>query len=133
VEKLPEVLDWPDLSSVRSSIPKPIISPQMVETAMVARGHRPLMMMDLGVPRNIAVMLKEIPNIQLSDIDGLTEVVEEKRKLAKRKIPRALALIDDQIDGFMALASGCGRRGSVSAQLRNVPEQSRHQQSCVSI
>jgi len=60
-EKLPEVLDWPDLIVSSVSTPEPIISRQMVETAMVARGHRPLMMMDLGVPRNIAVDVKRDP------------------------------------------------------------------------
>ena len=123
-EKLPEVLDWPDLIVSSVSTPEPIISRQMVETAMVARGHRPLMMMDLGVPRNIAVDVREIPNIQLSDIDGLTEVVEENKKARVEEIPRALALIDDQIDGFMRWQAGVAAC-SVSAQLRNVPEQSR--------
>ncbi len=106
-EKLPEVLDWPDLIVSSVSTPEPIISRQMVETAMVARGHRPLMMMDLGVPRNIAVDVREVPNVELSDIDG-----------------RALALIDDQIDGFMRWQAGVAAC-SVSAQLRNVPEQGR--------
>ena len=100
-EKLPEVLDWPDLIVSSVSTPEPIISRQMVERAMVARAHRPLMMMDLGVPRNIAVDVREVPNIELSDIDGLTEVVEENKKAREEEIPRALALIDDQIDGFM--------------------------------
>lgn len=123
-EKLPEVLDWPDLIVSSVSTPEPIISRQMVETAMVARGHRPLMMMDLGVPRNIAVDVKEVPNVELSDIDGLTEVVEENKKAREEEIPRALALIDDQIDGFMRWQAGVAAC-SVSAQLRNVPEQGR--------
>jgi glutamyl-tRNA reductase len=123
-EKLPEVLDWPDLIVSSVSTPEPIISRQMVEKAMVARAHRPLMMMDLGVPRNIAVDVRGVPNIQLSDIDGLTEVVEENKKAREDEIPRALALIDDQIDGFMRWQAGVAAC-SVSAQLRNVPEQSR--------
>ncbi len=123
-EKLPEVLDWPDLIVSSVSTPEPIISRQMVETAMVARGHRPLMMMDLGVPRNIAVDVREVPNVELSDIDGLREVVEENKKAREEEIPRALALIDDQIDGFMRWQAGVAAC-SVSAQLRNVPEQGR--------
>jgi glutamyl-tRNA reductase len=123
-EKLPEVLDWPDLIVSSVSTPEPIISRQMVERAMVARAHRPLMMMDLGVPRNVAVDVREVPNIQLSDIDGLTEVVEENKKAREEEIPRALALIDDQIDGFMRWQAGVAAC-SVSAQLRNVPEQGR--------
>ena len=123
-EKLPEVLDWPDLIVSSVSTPEPIISRQMVETAMVARGHRPLMMMDLGVPRNIAVDVREVANVELSDIDGLTEVVEENKKAREEEIPRALALIDDQIDGFMRWQAGVAAC-SVSAQLRTVPEQGR--------
>jgi len=123
-EKLPEVLDWPDLIVSSVSTQEPILTQQMVESAMTARGNRPLMIMDLGVPRNVAVDVKETPNVHLSDIDGLVEIVEQNKKAREEEIPRALALIEDQIDGFMRWQAGVAAC-SISAQLRNIPEPNR--------
>jgi glutamyl-tRNA reductase len=123
-ETLPEALDWPDLIVSSVSTPEPILTRTMVESAMVARGNRPLMIMDLGVPRNIAIDVKEIPNLHLHDIDGLTEIVEQNKKAREEEIPRALSLIEEQIDGFMRWQAGVAAC-SVSAELRNVPEEDR--------
>lgn len=123
-EKLPDVLDWPDLIVSSVSTPEPILTRPMVESAMVTRGNRPLMIMDLGVPRNIAVDVKEVPNVHLSDIDGLTEIVEQNKKAREEQIPRAIALINEQIEGFMRWQAGVAAC-AVFAELRAVPEHKR--------
>jgi glutamyl-tRNA reductase len=123
-EKLPEVLDWPDLIVSSVSTADPVLTRQMVEVAMVTRGNRPLMIMDLGVPRNIAVDVKEVPNVHLSNIDSLTEVIEENKKAREEEIPRALALIEDQIDAFMRWQVGVAAF-VVFSELRAVPEYER--------
>ncbi|HUN63400.1 MAG TPA: glutamyl-tRNA reductase [Candidatus Sulfotelmatobacter sp.] len=123
-EQLPEVLDWPDLIVSSVTTPEPIITRAMVEAKMPARDHRPLMIMDLGVPRNIAVDVKDIPCVHLSDIDGLAEIVEQNKKAREEQIPRAIALIDDQIEGFMRWQAGVAAC-SVFAELRAVPESRR--------
>jgi glutamyl-tRNA reductase len=123
-EKLPEVLDWPDLIVSSVTTPEPLVTRPMVESAMMARGNRPLMIMDLGVPWNIAVDVKEIPFVQLSDIDGLTEIVEQNKRAREEQVPRAVALIDEQIEGFMRWQAGVAAC-SVFAELRAVPEHKR--------
>jgi glutamyl-tRNA reductase len=123
-ESLPDVLDWPDLIVSSVSTPEPILTRAMMESAMVVRGNRPLMIMDLGVPRNIAIDVKYVPNVHLSDIDGLTEIVEQNKKAREEEIPRALALVEDQIDGFMRWQAGVAAC-SVSAELRSVPIENR--------
>jgi glutamyl-tRNA reductase len=123
-ESLPDVLDWPDLIVSSVSTPEPILTRAMMESAMVVRGNRPLMIMDLGVPRNIAIDVKYVPNVHLSDIDGLTGIVEQNKKAREEEIPRALALVEDQIDGFMRWQAGVAAC-SVSAELRSVPIENR--------
>jgi glutamyl-tRNA reductase len=123
-DKLPEVLEWPDLIVTSVSTAEPILTRQIIASGMLARGNRKLMIMDLGVPRNVAVDVKDIPNVHLSDIDGLTEVVEQNKKAREEEIPRALALIEDQIDGFMRWQAGVAAC-SVSAELRNAPAHKR--------
>jgi glutamyl-tRNA reductase len=123
-EQLPESLDWPDLivSSVTTS--DPVLTQAMIERAMTTREQRPLMIMDLGVPRNVAVTVKQISNVHLSDIDGLAEIVEQNKKAREEEIPRAIALVQEQIEGFMRWQAGVAAC-SVSAELRGVPEHKR--------
>lgn len=123
-EDLAKSLDWPDLIVSSVSTCQPIVTRPMVEEAMKSRGQRPLMIIDLGVPRNVAVDVTEVPNVHLSDIDGLTEVVEQNKKAREDEIPHALSLIEDQIDGFMRWQAGVAAC-SVSAELRSVPEHRR--------
>ena len=123
-ENLADSLEWPDLIVSSVLTPEPILTRKMVESAMVARGNRPLMIMDLGVPRNIAVDVKEIPNVHLSDIDGLTDIVEQNKKAREEQIPRAVALIDEQIEGFMRWQAGVAAC-SAFAELRTMPEHKR--------
>jgi glutamyl-tRNA reductase len=125
-EALPECLDWPDLIVSSVSAHEPVLTREMVECAMVKRDKRKLMIMDLGVPRNVAVSVREIPDVYLSDIDGLAEVVLHNKRARQEEIPRALALVEDQIDGFMRWQAGVAAC-TVSAELQNVPEHRREE------
>jgi glutamyl-tRNA reductase len=125
-EKLPECLDWPDLIVSSVSAREPVLTREMVEHAMTERENRRLMIMDLGVPRNVSVAVKEIPGVQLSDIDSLAEIVLQNKRARQEEIPRALALVEDQIDGFMRWQAGVAAC-SVSAELRSVPEHRREE------
>lgn len=123
-EALAGALDWPELIVSSVSTTEPILSGAMVEAAMVVRANRPLMILDLGVPRNVSVNVREIANVHLSDIDGLTEIVQQNKKAREVEIPRALALIEDQIDSFMRWQAGVAAC-SAFAELRAVPEYKR--------
>jgi glutamyl-tRNA reductase len=123
-EKLPEVLDWPDLIVSSVTTPEPIITRSIMESGMTIRGNRPLMIMDLGVPRNVAADVKDVPGVHLSDIDSLTEIVEQNKKAREEQIPRAIALVDEQIDGFTRWQAGVAA-SAVSAELRAAPEHKR--------
>jgi glutamyl-tRNA reductase len=123
-EKLPEVLDWPDLIVTSVTSPEPILTRMHLEAAMTVRRSRPLVIMDLGVPRNVDPIVKLLPQIHLSDIDNLTEVVEQNKKAREEEIPRAIALIEEQINGFMRWQAGVAACAAY-AQLRAVPEHKR--------
>jgi glutamyl-tRNA reductase len=123
-ERLLEVLDWPDLIVTSVTSPEPLLTREHLEAAMVARRNRPLMIMDLGVPRNVDSRAKTLPHIHLSDIDDLTEIVEQNKKAREEEIPRALGLIDEQIDDFMRWQGGVAAC-AVFAELRTTPEHKR--------
>jgi glutamyl-tRNA reductase len=117
-ENLSAALEWPDLIVTSVSSTEPILTRAMISQAMSARGNRPLLMIDLGVPRNVASDVAEIYNTYLYNIDDLTEIVEQNKKARVAEIPRAEAIIDEQVDKFLHWQAGVSA-GAVLGDLRS--------------
>jgi glutamyl-tRNA reductase len=80
----------------------PVISREQLDRAISARGGRPIFVVDLGVPRNVESAAVGLYNLYLYNIDELGEVVEQNKKAREAEIPRAEALIAEQLAKFDA-------------------------------
>src|ERR1035437_3960365 len=116
-ENLPTALEWPDLIVTSVSSNEPILTRAMIERAMAARGNRALLLIDLGVPRNVAADAADLYNTYLYNIDDLTEIVEQNKKAREAEIPRAETIIEEQIEKFMHWQAGVAT-GAVIEELR---------------
>lgn len=116
-ESLASAIEWPDLIVTSVSSAEPILTRAMLEQAMAARGNRALLLIDLGVPRNVAANASGIYNTYLYNIDDLTEIVEQNKKARAAEIPRAEAIIEEQIEKFTHWQAGVAA-GTVLAELR---------------
>jgi glutamyl-tRNA reductase len=116
-ENLTAALEWPDLIVTSVSSAEPILTRVAVERAMGRRGNRALLMIDLGVPRNVAAGVADLYNTYLYNIDDLTEIVEQNKKAREAEIPRAEAIIEEQIEKFMHWQAGV-EAGAVLGALR---------------
>src|SRR5713101_3841004 len=105
-ENLAAALDWPDLIVTSVSASEPILTRAIINRAMSARGNRALLLIDLGVPRNVAPDVGDIYNTYLYNIDDLTEIVEQNKKARVAEIPRAEAIIDEQVEKFLHWQAG---------------------------
>lgn len=68
----------------------PIIGLGMVETALKLRRHRPIVMVDLGVPRDIEAAIGKINDVFLYTVDDLSAIVQNN------SMQRTAALVDAQ-------------------------------------
>ena len=116
-EKFNAALEWPDLIVTSVSAGEPILSRAMIERAMAARGNRALLLIDLGVPRNVAPDVSDIYNTYLYNIDDLTEIVEQNKKARAAEIPRAEAIVEEQVNKFLHWQAGVAA-GAVLEDLR---------------
>lgn len=105
-EKLTAALDWPDLIVTSVSAGEPILTRAAIARAMAARGNRALLLIDLGVPRNVASDVADVYNTYLYNIDDLTEIVEQNKKSRVAEIPRAEAIVDEHVDKFLHWQAG---------------------------
>jgi glutamyl-tRNA reductase len=104
------------VTSVSAS--EPILSRATIERAMAARGNRALLLIDLGVPRNVASDVGDIYNTYLYNIDDLTQIVEQNKKARVAEIPRAESIIDEHVEKFLHWQAGVAA-GAVLGDLRN--------------
>jgi glutamyl-tRNA reductase len=122
-ENLPAALQWADLVVTSVSRPDPVLTRELLERAMEMRGRRSLMLIDLGVPRNVAPTAGDLYNVHLYNIDDLTEIVQQNKKAREEEIPRAEAIIEEHLENFMRWHAwgGCEFHG------RKVPREASQQ------
>ncbi|MBM3166442.1 MAG: glutamyl-tRNA reductase [Chloroflexi bacterium] len=80
--------------------PHTILDRQTVETAIATRINRPLVIIDIAVPRDVEPEARQVKGVFLCDIDDLTHVSELNRKQREREIHSAMRIIDFEMERF---------------------------------
>ena len=81
--------------------PLPIIGLGMVERALKARRHRPMVMVDLAVPRDIESEVDRLDDVFLYTIDDLGQIIERGLESRQAAVVEAEAIIDGQVHDFL--------------------------------
>lgn len=100
-EDLSRVLPWADVVIGCTAATEPVLTREMVRTALRQRRYRPFVLLDLGVPRNFDPELRQVDNIYLFDVDDLTAVAEENRESRAHEAEKAEVLVDAEVASFM--------------------------------
>jgi glutamyl-tRNA reductase len=100
LDKLPEQLLHADIVLSSTSSPHPIVGREELELVMAERGARPLLFIDIAVPRDIDPACGEIEGVSLYDIDDLQAVVARNLNSREEEAPRAMAIVDEEIHRF---------------------------------
>jgi glutamyl-tRNA reductase len=87
------------ISSVGGS--QHILTREMVASAMRRREDNPLLVVDVGVPRNVDPSVKKIANVFLNDIDSLNLIVEKNIEMRRSEIPAVRRIIDEGLNEFI--------------------------------
>jgi glutamyl-tRNA reductase len=69
--ELPRVLAGADVVFAATAAPLPVIPAAALEAAMARRDGRPLVVLDLAVPRNVEPAARDVPGVRLFDLDDL--------------------------------------------------------------
>lgn len=105
----------------------PILGLGMVERALKARRHRPMVMVDLAVPRDIEREVEALDDVFLYTVDDLAQVVDSGRELRQTAVVEAESIIEDRVQGFFQWLDGRGAVPVIRA-LRNETERLREQE-----
>ncbi len=96
-KRLPEV----DIVISSTASPLPLIGKGMIESVTKQRKHRPMLMVDIAVPRDIEPEVGDLNDIYLYTVDDLHEVIEENRKSRQEAAFQAEDIIATQVEHFM--------------------------------
>jgi glutamyl-tRNA reductase len=116
-ESLERVLAAPDIIVTSVSAAAPVLTREMLERSIAARGGRPVFVVDLGVPRNVAPESSGLYNLYLYNIDDLGEIVEQNKRAREAEIPRAEAIITEHVAKFESWRTAL-EAGSIVEDLR---------------
>lgn len=83
-----------DVLIVATGAQNPTISKQLIHT------NKPLLILDLSVPRNVSDNVMELPNVTLVHLDNLSQITDDTLAKRQSQIPQAENIIDEVITDF---------------------------------
>lgn len=99
---LPPALPEADIVISATASQTPVLGKGTVEKALKARKHRPMLMVDIAVPRDIEPEVGELSDIFLYTVDDLQNVIANNLQQRQGAVDQAENLIESGLLDFMA-------------------------------
>ena len=99
-DALPGELERADIVVASTSSPHAIVGAEELALVTAARAGRPLLLLDLAVPRDIDPECSSLPGVTLVDIDGLQKQVTRTHDERRMEARRAEGIVEEEIQSF---------------------------------
>ena len=99
-DALPAELTRADIVISSTSSPHTLLGAEELALVVGDRHGRPLLLVDLAVPRDIDPACAELPGVTLLDIDGLQTQVRRHISVRKAEARGAEGIVEEEIQGF---------------------------------
>jgi glutamyl-tRNA reductase len=99
-EELPEQLEHADIVVSATNSPHHIVERDELEQVMKIREGRPLLLVDIAVPRDIEPACRELAGVSLHDIDDVQQIAERNASGREAEARRAERILDAEQDRF---------------------------------
>lgn len=101
LQELPQHLAKADIVVSSTGSPLPILGKGSVESAIKARKHKPIFMVDLAVPRDIEPEVGQLQDVYLYTVDDLRHTIDEGMKSRQEAAKQAEEIIDTEVEHFL--------------------------------
>lgn len=99
-ERLEEALQGVDVVVTSVSSPQYILTADQLRRVMKARSNAPLLVIDIGVPRNVHPDVNKLENVFLNDVDSLSRIVDQNLARRKSEISAVNAIVLQELIGM---------------------------------
>jgi glutamyl-tRNA reductase len=98
---VPQRLSEFDVVVTSTASTLPIIGLGAVERSVKQRRHKPVVMVDLAVPRDIEPEVAQLRDVYLYTVDDLSALVRSNTEKRQAAIEQAEAIIENRVHGFL--------------------------------
>lgn len=91
--EIPDHLPKADIVITSTASQLPIIGKGTVETALRARRYRPVLMVDIAVPRDVEAQVADLRDVYLYSVDDLKEIVDGNLRARQSEVRKADEII----------------------------------------
>jgi glutamyl-tRNA reductase len=98
--QLQEALIWADAVICATGAPHSVIDRHLVEAALPQRKGRPLVFVDIAVPRDVEDSVRDLVSVQVYDIDDLQSIVDANVELRRAAAPQVETIIQQEMAQF---------------------------------
>jgi glutamyl-tRNA reductase len=113
LSELPRHLAKADIVVSSTASQLPILGKGSVESAIKARKHKPMFMVDLAVPRDIEPEVAQLRDVYLYTVDDLRNTIEEGLKSRQEAAQQAEEIIDTEVEHFLAWLRAQGATATI--------------------
>jgi glutamyl-tRNA reductase len=105
-ERLGDALGRADIVITSTGAREPVLGRSLVAEACRARRGRPLVLIDIAVPRDVDPAVRDLHDVFLYDIDYLQQRAARNLEGRRGEADRAEALVEEEVGRFVALERG---------------------------
>jgi glutamyl-tRNA reductase len=93
----PEEFERIDIAISSTAAPQPILDRARLEPLMRRRKNRPLLLIDIAVPRDIDPAVNDLDNVYLYNVDDLQSIASEYLQLRHEEVARCEKIIAEKV------------------------------------
>jgi len=90
-----------DIIISATASPLPIIGKGSIESCLKTRRHKPLLLIDIAVPRDIEPQVAELNDVFLYNIDDLQTIIQDSHKQRQQAAVRAEQIIETELNKYL--------------------------------
>jgi glutamyl-tRNA reductase len=114
-DRLPEELEAADIVISSTDAPHAILHRADLEPVVTARADRPMVIVDIAVPRDVEASAADLEGVCLFDIDDLERVVEANLNGRRLEAERGEGFVLGAVQGFSAWRRGLAAGPAISS------------------
>jgi glutamyl-tRNA reductase len=102
---LPSALEQADVLLASTGSPELLLTAGDLEAVLAYRGGRPLLIVDIAVPRDVDPAVGALPGVTLLDMDDLTASAAVAMAGRRQEVPRAEAIVAEEVERYLDKAA----------------------------
>lgn len=97
LDALDEALAHADIVVAAAAAAAPLVNRDIAAAAKARRGNRPLVFIDIAMPRNVDPRVNELEGVFVHDLSALESMVRKNLERRRREIPRVEAIVAEEV------------------------------------